>query len=249
MTLGGPLGASVAAYLSYCRVEKGLAANTLASYAFDLKNFEEYSKTRGLAHPASRQDLEGYLDALRERGLSSRSIARHLTTLKTLYRFLLEEGRIASDPSELLGNPKQWQDLPKYLNKQQVVRLLAAPEGDEPRQLRDRAMLELLYGCGLRVSELCGLLLADLDLDMGLLRTLGKGGKQRLLPVGKLAQAALKRYLAAGRPALLKERTSGHLFVTARGGPLTAPGVLEADRDRRPEGRHFQRFIATCDAP
>ena len=224
MTLDGGLAASVATFLTYARVEKGLAANSLASYSFDLKHFEEFVGRCGLRHPASREDLLGYLDALRAEGLSSRSIARHLTTLRGFYRFLLAEGRIEVDPSDLVSAPRLWQDLPKYLNRQQVEALLEAPPADAPRGVRDRAMLELLYACGLRVSELCGLRLADLDLELGFLRVNGKGGKQRVLPVGKQARAALEGYLKGARPALLKTRSSPHLFVTARGGAMTRQG-------------------------
>jgi integrase/recombinase XerD len=153
--------------------------------------------------------------------LSSRSIARHLTTLRNFYGFLLREGLVESDPTEHLRTPKQWQTIPKFLNLEEIDRIIAVPNSSRPTGLRDRAMLELLYATGLRVSELCRLGVGDLNLDLGVLRTTGKGNKQRLVPVGKEAIRAVEDYLANGRGALLKGRASRYLFITARGGCLT----------------------------
>jgi integrase/recombinase XerD len=141
--------------------------------------------------------------------------------LRNFYRFLASEGRIDADPTERLAAPKQWQSIPKFLNREEIDRLLAAPDGSKPTGVRDRAMLELLYATGLRVSELCGLRLADVQFEAGVLRTVGKGNKQRIAPVGKPALAAVRQYLAGARPELLKGRGSPFLFVTARGGRLT----------------------------
>ena len=165
--------------------------------------------------------LRLYLDHLYQSGLSSRSVARHLTTLRNFYGFLLREGLIASDPTEHLRTPKQWQTIPKFLNLQQIDKIIQAPDTSRPTGLRDRAMLELLYATGLRVSELCHLGMSDLNCDQAVLRTMGKGNKQRLVPVGREAIQAVEAYVRGGRGALLKGRASRYLFVTARGGCLT----------------------------
>jgi integrase/recombinase XerD len=213
------LTAEVSSFLNYCRVEKGLAANTLDAYSLDLRNFaafEEFaSRIPGL------EDLRRYVDSLYRAGLGSRSIARHMATLRNFYRYLALDGKIEADPTERLVSPKQWQNIPKFLNREQIDQLIAAPDASKPTGLRDRAMLELLYASGLRVSELCAVRLADLQTEAGLLRTVGKGNKQRIAPVGKSALAAVRAYREAARPKLLKGRASPYLFVTARGGALT----------------------------
>jgi integrase/recombinase XerD len=175
------------------------------------------SPTRALT-PA---DLTGYVEGLYAAGLSPRSIARHITTLRNFYRFLLQEGELSQDPTEFLVQPKQWTTLPKYLNEGEVDRLLSAPPPDKPTGLRDRAMLDLLYATGLRVSELCGLPMSAVEREMGLLRVTGKGNKQRIVPFGEAAGAAIDQYLRDGRPRLLKGRASRSLFVTARGSAMT----------------------------
>jgi integrase/recombinase XerD len=211
----------VRSFLDFCRVEKGLSGNSLQSYQFDLKRF---AASLPVPEPeATPVQLTDYVQSLYDAGLSARSIARHITTLRNFYRFLAREGRIERDPTEFLAPPKQWSTLPKYLNRDEVDRLLVAPPEDKPAGLRDRAMLELLYASGLRVSELCGLELSALQSE-GLLRVRGKGNKQRLVPYGDSARHALDRYRGAGRPALLKGRASRHLFVTARGGAMTRQG-------------------------
>ena len=206
-------------FLQFCRLEKGLSANSLSAYSTDL---ERFNKFLGDAEPApGTEDLRRYLDHLYQSGLSSRSVARHLTTLRNYFSFLLREGAIATDPSQYLRSPRQWQTIPKFLNLEQIEGLLRAPDGSRPMGLRDRAMLELLYATGLRVSELCRVGMSDLNLELGVLRTMGKGNKQRLVPVGKEAIRAVREYLESGRSALLKRRASRYLFVTARGGSMT----------------------------
>lgn len=218
--LDAPLRNEAAAFLHFCRLEKGLAANTLAAYARDLRGFAAFTCPAAGTVPDA-DAIRRYIDHLYASGLGSRSVARQLVTLRNFYRFLLREGTIANDPTEHMGSPKQWQKIPGFLNLEEIERLVRAPEGERPVTVRDRAMLELLYATGLRVSELCGAGLHDLDLEMGLLRVNGKGGKQRIVPVGKEALAAVRRYLDCGRPNLLKQRGSRYLFVTARGGALT----------------------------
>jgi integrase/recombinase XerD len=157
-------------------------------------------------------------------GLNTRSIARHLTTLRGFYGFLLREGQISTDPTEFLGTPRQWQNIPKFLNLSDIDKIIQAIDGNRPTGLRDRAMLQLLYATGLRVSELCRLGLGDCNADMAVVRTTGKGNKHRLVPVGREAIRAVEAYLETGRAALLKGRASRYLFITARGGCLTRQG-------------------------
>ncbi|MCL6544040.1 MAG: site-specific tyrosine recombinase XerD [Bryobacteraceae bacterium] len=211
----------IGAFLDYCRIEKGLAKNSLDAYARDLARFAGYLTSKGCREAPGLEALGEYIDSLYQAGLSSRSIARHITTLRNFYRFLLQQGALQADPASLLAAPRQWSTLPKYLNLQQIEALFAAPPADKPTGIRDRAMLELLYAAGLRVSELCQLELSDLNRDLGVLRVAGKGGRQRLVPVGKSALAAVERYLNEARPALLRGRGSRYLFVTARGTRLT----------------------------
>jgi integrase/recombinase XerD len=227
------LYARIKAHLDFCRIEKGLAATSIESYRLDLERFARFVAGRQPAqgldasqsaaeHSADDSELlHSYIDSLYRARLASRSISRHITTLRNFYRFLLERGLTTSDPSTLLILPKQWQSLPKYLNIQQVNDLLAAPDPAERTGLRDRAMLEFLYATGLRVSELCNVRMSDIELNLGFVRVTGKGNKQRIVPVGKSAIAALEDYLRDGRPNLLHGRPSPYLFVTARGGPLT----------------------------
>ena len=136
-----------------------------------------------------RELIRHYLDTLYQAGLGNRSIGRHLTTLRNFFGFLLREGRIACDPTEHLGTPKQWQTIPKYLNLEQIEKIIQTPDASRPNGLRDRAMLELLYASGLRVSELCRVGVGDLDLNYGILRTTGKGNKQRLVPGGQIGDS------------------------------------------------------------
>jgi len=217
-----PLPGTMLAFLNFCRIEKGLSANSLEAYSLDLAKWSAYLGDS--AEPPGPEQLRHYLDYLYQSGLSQRSIARHLTTLRGLYGFLLREGRTASDPTEHLGTPKQWQNIPKFMNLQDIEKIIQAIDTTRPTGLRDRAMLELLYATGLRVSELCRLGLGDCNLDLAIVRTTGKGNKQRLVPAGRDAIRAVDAYLKYGRAALLKGRASRYLFVTARGGCLTRQG-------------------------
>jgi integrase/recombinase XerD len=214
-----PLGPSIQAYLNFCRVEKGLAVNSLYSYQLDLKRLSETIRKPVVEIQAP--DLSRYVESLYGAGLSARSIARHITTLRNFFRFLMQEGQMVHDPTEFLNPPRQWTTLPKYLNRDELDRLIAAPPGDKPTGLRDRAMLELLYATGLRVSELCRLELSAVERQMRVLRVTGKGNKQRMVPFGQAAGQALDQYLGDARPRLLKGRASRYLFVTARGGSMT----------------------------
>jgi integrase/recombinase XerD len=207
------------AYLNHCRVEKGLSANSLSAYTSDLARFNGF--IGGSGELPGTEKIRHYLDHLYQSGLGNRSIGRHLTTLRNFYGFLLREGSIATDPTEHLRAPRQWQNIPKFLNLEEIEKIIQAPDPLRPTGMRDRAMMELLYASGLRVSELCKVGLADLNLELGVLRTTGKGNKQRLVPVGKAAVLAVRAYMETGRPALLKGKASRYLFITARGGCLT----------------------------
>lgn len=220
---GGRSGTNVriSAFLEFCRIEKGLAANTLASYRRDLTRFAE---TFPQEIPISTAEIQRYIDSLYKAGLSSRTVARNLASLRCLYKFLLGEGFISADPVSGVPLPRQWRNLPKFLSLEQIERLCATPDASTPTGQRDRAMIQFLFATGLRVSELCAVELSGLTLDPGYVRVLGKGNKERIVPVGKTALASIERYLAEGRPALLKGRGSPFLFVTARGGKLSRGG-------------------------
>jgi integrase/recombinase XerD len=218
-----PLSGHAQSFLDFCRVEKGLSANSLSSYFIDLQRFS-YAIQPQEPPSATAADLARYVESLYGAGLSARSIARHMTTLRNFYSFLTREGEIAADPSEFLIPPKQWSNLPKYLNRQEIDRLLGAPDLAKPTRIRDRAMLELLYATGLRVTELCRLELNNVEKDSGILRVTGKGNKQRMVPFGESAGEAIAQYLSQARGALLKGRASRFLFVTARGGAITRQG-------------------------
>jgi len=217
----GCLGAQVHQFLDFCRIEKGLATNSVSSYALDL---ERFVASRGGAEspvPASQAEIQSYIDELFATGLSSRTVARHLTTLRNFYKHLQRERILDENPTELLASPRQSRALPKYLNAAQIEKLLVSPNAEKPGGLRDRAMLQLLYASGLRVSELCAVELNDLNLNMGFIRVTGKGDKTRLVPMGQAAMNAVEAYLAGGRPAILKGRASRFLFVTGRGSKMT----------------------------
>lgn len=217
------LEVSIQSFLDFCRVEKGLAPNSILSYRQDLTRFSRFCRKSAPDAPPA-EAVRAYLDSLYAGNLSSRSIARHLTTLRNLFHFLLQEGKLSVDPVSVIPLPRQWRTIPKRLSAAEVEALLAAPPLDTPTGLRDRAMLQLLYASGPRVSELCGILLRDINLDLGVLRVTGKGNKQRLIPVGKSAIASVRLYLQSGRGQLLKARLSPYLFVTNRGGPITRQG-------------------------
>ncbi|MCP4406276.1 MAG: site-specific tyrosine recombinase XerD [Gammaproteobacteria bacterium] len=205
-------------------MEYGLSENTLSAYRSDLRGLLQWLQGQGHADllAVERDDLQGYLSSRFEAGVSARSTARLLSTLKRFYRHHVGEGSITKDPSALLETPKLGRPLPKTLSEKDVERLLAAPLIDTCLGLRDRTMLELLYACGLRVSELINVKLDQINLQQGVLRVWGKGGKERMVPVGEQAQHWLARYLREARSALLKKRPgSDKLFVTNRGTAMT----------------------------
>lgn len=209
-------------FLEHLVVERGLAQNSLEAYRRDLARYASYLKERQNQVAAlDRAEVPRYLLALREAGLSSRSVARHLSAIRQFHRFLVREGYATEDPTAHLESPRPWRRLPTVLSSEEVDRLLTPCEPRTPHELRNRAMLEVLYASGLRVSELVGLRLADLDLTVGVVRVLGKGDKERLVPLGDVAVASLRAYLTHGRPRLEKRRASPHLFLGRHGRGLT----------------------------
>jgi integrase/recombinase XerD len=209
----------VDAYLTHLTSERRLAANSVESYARDLVLLAEFAAGRGAAPDTlARADLEALVRALMSEGRSPRSVARAVACFRGFYRFLVIDGRIAVNPADDLRPPRAWKSLPRYLAVEEVDRLIAQPDVDTPRGLRDRALIELLYATGMRVSELVGLRPADVHLDASYLTCTGKGSKQRLVPFGEEAGTWVRRYVREARPALLGARTSTRLFVNARGG-------------------------------
>jgi integrase/recombinase XerD len=213
-------------YLDHLRVERGLSPNTLTAYAHDLGRLAGWAKDRRTDLLALRQaDLAEFISSLRDQGLAARSVARSVHSVRGLFRFAIREGRLETDPMENLKAPRAFKALPRYLTPGQVDALLAAPDLATPLGVRDRAILEVLYATGLRVSELIGLRPADLDLDVGLLTAFGKGRKERLVPLGGAAQRWIRTYLSDVRPGLGRGRGADLLFLSNRGGRLSRMGL------------------------
>jgi integrase/recombinase XerD len=210
-----------ASFLSYLRVEKGLAHNTLIAYKSDLEKLRAFAESieKDLLS-LERSDLTEFIQRLSKSGLEPKSIGRTLVTVRSLYKFLLLDGHLKRDPSVNIDTPKSWQSLPKFLLNEEVDRLLDSPDLSTDVGLRDKAMLEVLYATGVRVSELVALKITDLNLDLGFLITLGKGSKERTVPMGQSAVGWVKKYIAA-RPRLLKQKTSNLLFLSSRGQPIS----------------------------
>jgi len=215
--------ADIEQFLDALWMEKGLAENTLASYRRDLQQYADwlYKEAGSGLLEASASDLQSYLGWRLSRGYQARSSARLLSCLRSFYRYQLREGRLDQDPTLDIESPRLGRPLPKSLSEADVTRLLAAPDLANPLEFRDRTMLELLYACGLRVSELVGLEMVQVGLNQGLVRIIGKGGKERLVPMGEEALSWLRKYLAGPRRELLGDAPCDHVFVTRRGGPLT----------------------------
>ena len=216
---------AVDAYLDHLRLERRLAVLTLESYSRDLAALGRFAEEAGLnVERMSREDLEAFVRSLMSSGLSPRSTARAVASVRGFYRFLVLDRRLEDSPAADLRAPRAWPALPRFLSIEEVDRLLAAPDPSTPLGLRDRALIEVLYATGLRVSELVGLRQADLNLEGGYLTCVGKGDKERLVPVGDQAVLWVQRYLREGRPPLVKGRPSPRLFLNARGGPLSRVG-------------------------
>jgi integrase/recombinase XerD len=224
--------AALRRFLDYLAVERGLAANTLSAYRRDLHRYTAWLAASGIEDPAraEEQDLVGFLGALRAGATPvgtryrASSIARSLAAVRGFHRFLVRERLAGTDPSHDLGTPRVPSSLPKALSIEQVEALLGAVAGDDPRAMRDRALLETLYAAGLRVSEATALDIDDVDLDDGIVRAFGKGSRERQVPLGRSARQALTSYLVRGRPTLAGPRSGPALFLNARGTRLTRQG-------------------------
>jgi integrase/recombinase XerD len=211
--------AAIDAYLAHLAVERRLAANSVASYARDLALLAAGAAARGGAvDRLSRDELEAFVRRLMSEGRSPRSVARAVACYRGFYRFLLMDGRLDASPADDLRAPRAWATLPRCLAVEEVDRLIARPDVGTPRGLRDRALIEVLYATGMRVSELVGLRPSDVNLEASYLTCTGKGDKQRIVPIGDQAAVWVGRYLRDARPILLGKRTSPRLFVNARGG-------------------------------
>lgn len=214
------------AFIAFIRAERGLSGKTVDAYAADLTAYFKDLRARGIqeAERAKQEDVAEHLRRLGARGMARRSQARHLAAIRGFHRFLIAEKLAEKDPTEDLDTPRSARKLPSFLTLEEVEQLLAAPDERHPTGMRDKAMLEVLYATGLRVSELCSLGLNDLQLGAGYLVAKGKGSKERIVPVGLVAVEKVQAYLAGPRQHLLGRRESRALFVTPRGGPFTRMG-------------------------
>ncbi len=214
-------------FRDYLALEGGHSGNTVESYLRDLKRLVTWLDQRGIVGPGAvaRKDLKAFVFALKDLGLSAATIRRQVSAIRTYYGFLLSEGEIEQDPSDRLELPRRGRRLPDTLAVPEVEAMLTAPDPDAPLAWRDRALLELGYGAGLRVSELCGLGLPDLLLAEGLVRVLGKGSKQRLVPIGRNVIGAVSVYLHQVRPELDRGRSRDRVLLNARGSPLSRVGA------------------------
>ena len=212
-------------YIAYLRDVRRMSPNTVESYARDLSLLAEFAEKKEQPVDAlQRQDLETFVRRLMSSGLSPRSVARAVACVRGFYRFVAMERRQDASPADDLRPPRAWAALPKFLSLDEVDQLLAQPDTATPRGLRDKALIEVLYATGLRVSELIALRAGDLNLDEGYLTCIGKGDKQRMVPLGHEAADWVSRYIRDGRPALVARKSSPWLFVNARGGALSRVG-------------------------
>ncbi len=218
-------------FLDYLSVEKGLSRNTALAYGRDLRKFFLFLKMEKKDWARADENvLSLFIHRQSQAGLQARSLARLISTLKSFYRFLLLDGLVVKDPATNLSSPKTWLSLPKFLTVDEVAHLVLQPDEREPHGLRDRAMLEALYATGLRVSELAALRPEDVNLDDGYVICRGKGGKERVVPLGKTAAALTRRYIDEVRTRLLKKPVEA-LFLTRRGDPFTRQGIWKMLRD------------------
>ena len=233
-------------YLDHLAVERGLSAHTLAAYRRDLRRYVGFLEHRGITDPSQvdESSIRSYVASVSasthgddERPYRATSVARMLSSVRSFHRFLLRDGITARDPATGVAQPKLPRQLPHPLTVDETRRLLEAPDPATPTGLRDRAILELLYGAGLRISELTALDVDDLDLEEGAVRVLGKGGKEREVPLGRFAREAVDAYLTRGRPALASAASRGALFLNARGGRLTRQSGNRLAGDPRADRR------------
>ncbi len=217
-------------FLTYIAVEKGFSKNTIESYSLDLRKFQNFLSSRDKGVTSFlRADIIDFIESLRDEGYSISSICRFISSIKGLCKYLITENLIKEDPSENLQAPKRWERLPKALSISEVRSFLELNSSvDKPTTIRNYIMLELLYSSGLRVSELVSLKLEGVNLEAGFLRILGKGSKERIVPVSMRSMDKLKSYINQQRPEILKKRQSSYLFVTGRGKPMTRQRFWQA---------------------
>lgn len=215
----------IPAFLSYLTAEKGLSKNTVASYHLDLKKFRDVLVEKGKDFTSfSKNDIVDFIEKLRNESYSTASICRFLSTVRSLCKYLLVENQISEDPSENLESPRRWERLPKAISFEEVKTFLQSGDSNtlaDPIMRRDSVMFELLYSSGLRVSELVSLKLEDISFDAGFVRVIGKGSKERIVPLHLRALEKVKQYVSAERLQILRKRNSPYLFITRRGGPMT----------------------------
>ena len=222
-------------FISAERLERGMAGNTCVAYDADLRQFAQFLKGRGVASAAAvgRDDIAAFLKSERDGGMAAATRRRRSAAIRMWLRYLKERRQIKSDPSELMDAPKKERILPKTLSEEEVFAMIDGIDGEDPRSLRDRAMLEVLYGCGLRVSELCDLGLDSVVAEGELLRVMGKGSKERLVPIGGAAGRAMTAYITMARPQFVKGNLAEtRMFVTRLGRPFTRQGVFKIVRER-----------------
>jgi integrase/recombinase XerD len=225
---GSGTEALIRRFIGYLRVEKGLSENTVLAYGRDLKRFQKFADGRKCeAKDVTRDEIVDYLRSLYEARLNSRSVARHLVTLRNFFRFLLAEGILSEDPAMNVEAPKVRMRLPSHLSLEEINRLLEQPDARTATGIRDRTMIELLYSTGLRVSELVSLKLSDLQMESGCLRCIGKGDKERLVPMGKRAMAAVEEYARTARQKLLRGKESPYVFLNRFGGKMGRIGFWQ----------------------
>jgi integrase/recombinase XerD len=221
-------------YLIMLQVEGGCAANTLAAYRRDLYQFQQFLLVHQVDDPGllTKSLWLRFLESMKVKGLSPSTMARHLSAIRGFYKWLGQSGNAGQTDNLFNRVPKRWLQLPKILSESEVIRLLSLTVKDAPEDIRDAAMVELLYATGLRVSELVGLEMADLNLDVGFLQATGKRDKQRIVPIGDQARQLLTRYLQVGRPAFLKKRASSAVFLTRLGKPFSRQGFWKILKGR-----------------
>jgi len=213
-------------FIHFLAVEKGLAANTLESYQRDMLAYTAYLRDHGVSdiRDSTRTHIIGYLMTLQEKGRATATLSRNMASIRAFYQFLVRDKYLDKDPSIHLETPKIEKRLPKVLSIEEVERLLDGPSLQNPAGLRDKAMLELLYATGIRVSELVSLAVGDVNLDMGFVKCLGKGSKERIIPLGSVAIHMVRQYMDTGRPQLLKDKNETALFLNHLGKQITRQG-------------------------
>ena len=227
----------ISSFLTYLLAERGAATNTARSYQRDLRAFDDYLDRTGTSiDRTATSHIEGFLSHLVSRGLSPGSSRRALSAIRHFFKFLVLRGVLERSPATNVQPPRQWSQLPSYLSSEEIDKLLNAPDTDQPRGLRDRTMLEVMYATGMRVSELCSLKTTDLNISERVVLCTGKGAKQRFIPVGSVAVTWVKKYIKRARPLLLKELRSPLLFVSHRGTGLTRQFVWQM----------IKRYAAEC---